>query len=189
MTFGQVPAVGSGNASRASWIKWGVCGTLKLAHLGDWVEMHRFRGQRGFTFVEIVMVLVVSSILASFAILKLAPTLEQSRVRRSATSIATDLQWAQMIAARQRRPVLFIVSEGLRSYMIRDASSATVFREAHLGADTDFRIDQLEANPTTLEIFPSGVVRNAGNYVVRVSGVQRNVRISRAGQVRITNVP
>ncbi len=151
--------------------------------------MRRFRNQSGFTLIELVLVLVVSSILASIAILKLAPTMERARVRRSATMIATDLQWAQMIAARQRRPVVFIVSEALRGYMIRDAASSTVFRETYLGDDTELQLDQLDATPTTLEIFPNGVVRSAGNYVVRVNTVQRYVRITRAGQVRITNAP
>ena len=151
--------------------------------------MRRFSGQSGFTLIELVVVLVVSSILASFAILRLAPTMERARVRRSATMIATDLQWAQMIAARQRRPVVFIASEVLKGYMIRDAASPTVYRETYLGVDTEFHLDELDANPTTLEIFPNGVVRSVGNFMVRVNTVQRYVRITRAGQVRITNVP
>ena len=151
--------------------------------------MGPFGNQRGFTLIELVLVLVLSSILASFAILSVTPTLERSRVRRSVTMIASDLQYAQMIAARQRRPVVFIASEALRGYMIRDAASATVYRETYLGDDTEFNLDQLQANPTTLEIFPNGVVRSAGSYTVRVSDVQRNVRITRAGQVRITSVP
>ena len=151
--------------------------------------MGRFGNQRGFTIIELVVVLSVSSILASFAIMRIAPTLEINRVRRSAVKIATDLQYAQMIAARQRRPVVFIASEALRGYMIRDAASTTVYREAYMGTDTEFNLDQLQATPTTLEIFPNGVVRNAGSYTVRVNTVERNVRITRAGQVRITNVP
>ncbi len=139
--------------------------------------------------IELVMVLSVASIMAAFAIVRLAPTLERARVRRSVAMIAADLQYAQMIAARQRRPVVFITSEALRGYMIRDAASATVYREAYLGDDTDVRVDQLQANPTTLEIFPNGVVRSAGNFTVRVNAVQRYVRITRAGQVRITNAP
>lgn len=151
--------------------------------------MVRFCNQRGFTIIELVMVLVVSSILASFAILKIAPTLERARVSRSAAMIATDLQYAQMIAARQRRPVVIIASEPLRGYMIRDAASTTVYREAYMGTDTEFNLDQLVANPTTLEIFPNGVVRSAGSYTVRVNTTQRYVRITRAGQVRITSAP
>ncbi len=145
--------------------------------------------QRGFTMIELVLVLVVSSIMAATAILKIAPTLERARVRRSATTIATDLQYAQMIAARQRRPVVFIASEALRGYMIRDATSTTVYREKYLGDDTDFALDELDASTTTLEIFPNGVVRNAADYTVRVNTVRRKVRITRAGQVRVTSVP
>ena len=160
-----------------------------LLNPGNRAKMRQFSNQRGFTIIELVMVLAVSSILVSFAILRIAPTLESARVRRSAALIATDLQYAQMIAARQRRPVVIIASEALRGYMIRDAASTTVYREAYLGTDTDFNLDQLEADPTTLEIFPNGVVRSAGSYTVRVNTVQRRVRITRAGQVRITSVP
>jgi hypothetical protein len=94
-----------------------------------------------------------------------------------------------MIAARLRRPVVFIASEPLKGYMIRDADSTIVYREAYMGNDTEFNLDQLDANPTTLEIFPNGVVRSAGSFTVRVNTTQRNVRITRAGQVRITSVP
>lgn len=151
--------------------------------------MGRFANRHGFTIIELVIVMAVSAILASFAIMRIAPTFERARVRRSAVMIATDLQYAQMIAARQRRPVVLIASEPLKGYMIRDAASATVYREAHMGNGTEYSLDQLDANPTTLEIFPNGVVRSAGEYTVRVNTVQRRVRITRAGQVRITNVP
>jgi len=151
------------------------------------MRSHSARG--GFTIIELVMVLALTSILASFAIIKVAPTLERSRVRRSAAMIAADLQYAQMIAARQRRPVVLIANEALKGYMIRDAATTTVFREAYMGDDTDMMLDQLEANPTTIEIFPNGVVRNAGTFTVRVNTSQRYIRITRAGQVRITNAP
>lgn len=151
--------------------------------------MRRVMSLRGFTIIELVLVLSVSSILAAVAVLRLAPTMERARVRRSATMIASDLQYAQMIAARQRRPVVIIASEALKGYMIRDAASTTVFRETYMGNDTEFALDQLDATPTTLEIFPNGVVRSEGNYTVRVNTVERRVRISRAGQVRVTNVP
>ena len=151
--------------------------------------MRRSCSRSGFTILELIVVLVVSSILVSIAVLRLAPTLERARVQRSATMIATDLQWAQMIAARQRRPVVFLVSEPLKGYMIRDADSSIVFRESHLGTDTEMHLDELDATPTRLEIFPNGVVRSAGSYMVRVNTSRRYVRITRAGQVRITNVP
>ncbi len=152
--------------------------------------MRRSCSRSGFTLLELIVVLVVSSILVSVAVLRLAPTLERARVQRSATMVAMDLQWAQMIAARQRRPVVFIVSEALKGYMTRDAApTGTVYRESYLGDDTEMHLDELDATPTTLEIFPNGVVRSAGSYMVRVNTSQRYVRITRAGQVRITNVP
>ncbi len=152
--------------------------------------MHRCNRRSGFTLIELVMVMSITAILATIAIVRLAPSMERARVRKSATTIAADLQYAQMIAARQRRPVVIIASVPLKSYIIRDApSGGTIFRETHMGYDTEFAIDVLDANPSILEIFPNGVVRSEGNFTVTVNDLSRNVKISRAGQVRITNEP
>ncbi len=150
--------------------------------------MNRLTSRSGITLIELVMVLSITAVLATFAIVRLAPSMERARLRKSATTIAADLQYAQMIAARQRRPVVIIASTPLRSYIIRDApSGGTIFRETHMGDDTEFGVDVLDANPPILEIFPNGVVRSEGNFTVTVNDLTRNVKISRAGQVRVTD--
>jgi type II secretion system protein H len=148
--------------------------------------MASLRTRTGFTLIEIAIVLAVMAILSAAAFWRMGPGIQRAKVNRSASTLAADLQYAQMIAARQRRPVVLITSEAVKSYMIRDATTATIYRERYLGQDTDFGLDSLLATPTAVEIFPNGVVRNTATFVVALSEHSRNVRITRAGQIRIT---
>ena len=141
--------------------------------------------QSGFTLIELVVVLSITAILTSIAIVKVGPTVERARVRRSASLIAADIQYAQMIAARQRKPVVIITSEALKSYIIRDASSTTIFRERYFGDDTSFELKKFEADPDNIVIFPNGVVQAESKFKVEVNKYKWEIKVTRAGQIRL----
>jgi prepilin-type N-terminal cleavage/methylation domain-containing protein len=144
-------------------------------------------GERGYTFIELAVVLVVVAVLTSIAYWRMGPGLLQARVNRAAWTVAADLQYAQLVAARERRPVVIIVSSSARSYAIREHSGTMIYRQRFLGQDTDFRLDALDASPTTVEVFPTGVARETTTFRVRLRGYDRAVRLTRAGQIRITS--
>lgn len=145
------------------------------------------RWSRGYTLIELAIVIAVMGILTSVAYWRMGPGLMQARVNRAAWTIAADLQYAQLVAARQRRPVVVIVTPSLQSYAIRDQATATVFRQRFLGPDTDFQLDSLNATPTTVEVFPTGVASETTIFRVALRGYDKEVRLTRAGQIRITS--
>jgi amino-acid N-acetyltransferase len=139
----------------------------------------------GYTLIETVVAIVVFGILLSIAWVRMGPALASARVRNAATVIATDLQYAQMLAVRQRRPVAVIVDPGMRSYIIRLRDSSLTFRDRFFGPDTEYLLDSLSASPTSVVLFPSGVTAGTVTFTARQGVYTRHVRLTRAGQVRI----
>lgn len=149
--------------------------------------MTRFRVGAGYTLIELMMVIALIGIITSIAVWRMAPALERAKVRRAASIMAADLQYAQMVAARQRAPVVVLVNGSLRMYAIRDRSGSTVFRERFVGPDTDYGVDSMAASPTgSVEIFPNGLATQTFTIAFGNNGFTRLVKLTRAGQVRVT---
>lgn len=144
------------------------------------------RSARGFTLIEIMMVLALLGIISALGIWKMVPALEHEKVRGAAGILTADLQYAQAMAARQRQPVAIIVNTSLKMYMIRDRAGTTVYRERFLGEDSDYDLDQLQVTPgTSVEVFPNGTATEATTFTLTIGDYERQVRLSRAGQVRM----
>lgn len=132
------------------------------------------------------MVLVVTGILLAMALPRLHPVLEHGKVNAAASVLAVDLQYAQMLAARQRRPVVVIVDPSTRQYLIRDRpAGGTIFRTRLLGQDTQYSLDELNSTVSGIEIFPTGITRSLTTLTVGLGGYRRQVLLTRAGQIRV----
>ncbi len=142
----------------------------------------------GFSILELVIVLVLIGLLVSIAVLRSGPQLDRQRVRRAATVLVADLQYAQQQAVRQRTPIVLLVDGAVRGYLIRERDTPTVHRERQLGSSTDFRLDVLSVSGD-VEFFPNGVARAGTIFTLRRGAHERQVRLTRAGQVRIQNGP
>ncbi len=151
--------------------------------------LKRISSTTGYTLIELALVLAVMAILTVVAIVGLAPALQKGRVRSAASVVASDLQFAQLMAARQRKPVVVLINSGLKQVIVRDRQSPTIFRTRELGADTEYQLDSLSASPSSAEIFPNGVARNMTMFTLGLNGYSKRVRLSRAGQIRILNAP
>jgi prepilin-type N-terminal cleavage/methylation domain-containing protein len=140
----------------------------------------------GYTVIELAIVIAVSGILVSIAAMRFGPALGQAKARHAAAAVAADLQYAQMVAARDRQPVIVIVNSALRLIMIRNRAGSTIYRQRFMGDDTEFALDAFAASPTnSVQIFPNGVATQTITYTATRGTNARQIRLSRAGQIRV----
>jgi prepilin-type N-terminal cleavage/methylation domain-containing protein len=148
-----------------------------------------WRARSGYTIFEILLVMLIMSVLAGLTYVRLGPALERARVRGAASTLATDLQYAQVLAARYRVPVLFEVDAAVKQYQISDLSRSTVYRLRAFGASGQYGLQSFTANPATIQVFPNAIVDQSAEYTLGLNGFQRRVTFSRAGQIRVIALP
>ncbi len=145
---------------------------------------------QGYTMIEVAATLVVAGIITTVGTVALAPAVEHARVRSAANVVAGDLQYAQALAVRERRPISVVVDSAGMQLVIRDRDLVTkVYRTRVLGPGTDFSLDQLSMSSGSVELFPNGVAGSTITVTLGSNGFQRRVRLTRAGQIRIIRTP
>lgn len=139
----------------------------------------------GYTIIELLIVMITAGILMSLVIWRAGPALERARARQAVAVVAADLQYAQLVAARQREPVVVTVNPSLKLILVA-SRGGTIFRQRFVGPDTEFRLETLDVDPvSSIEIFPNGAATSNLNVTAATNGYRRQVRLSRAGQIRI----
>jgi len=139
----------------------------------------------GFSVIEMAVALSIAGILLTLAVWRFGPALQRARTRQAVASVAADLQYAQMVAARQREPVVVIVNSSLQLLLVR-SRGGTIFRQRFVGPDTEFGLDALTAAPvTSVEVFPNGVSTSPITLTATLDTYTKQVRLSRAGQIRV----
>jgi prepilin-type N-terminal cleavage/methylation domain-containing protein len=142
-------------------------------------------GRSGFTLVEMAVVITLASLLMSLVVWRTGLALERARARQAVAAVAGDIQYAQMLAARQREPVVIIINPSLKLILIR-SRGGTIFRQRFVGPSTEYGLETLTVSPTTtVEVFPNGVATSNMTVSAATAGYSREVRLSRAGQVRV----
>jgi prepilin-type N-terminal cleavage/methylation domain-containing protein len=149
----------------------------------------RPRNVAGYTVIELLFVMVVLGILLAITYIKVGPALERARVRGAAGVLATDLQYAQALAARYRTPMVFTVDAAQKTYQIADRGGANVYRRRNFGTGGEYVLDQFAAIPTAVEVLPNAVVAQSATYTLGLNGYRRQVTFSRAGQIRVATLP
>jgi prepilin-type N-terminal cleavage/methylation domain-containing protein len=148
------------------------------------------RNEAGYTLIELWIAVFVLSVISMLSYVKLKPALEHGKVNGASSVLAADLQYAQFLAARQRKPVVLIVNTSAKSYLIRDrANSSLAFRTRYLGSDTEYTLDSFTSTASSLEIFPTGVTRTTTTFTLASNGYSKLVRFTKAGQIRVISVP
>jgi prepilin-type N-terminal cleavage/methylation domain-containing protein len=143
--------------------------------------------RRGFTVLELIVVVVIFGIMVSLALPPMSRVIRHNRVNRAATVIASDLQNAFSTAGRSRQPVRIQADNVNRSYQFIDRKTGTVLRIRTFYGDTsEFKLTTLTFNPTTVDVFPSGISSAALTVDLSNGDYSKQLTASTAGFVRVS---
>ena len=102
--------------------------------------------------------------------------------------IAADLQNAFAVAARQREPVRIQADATTRSYQFIDRKSGNILRIRTFYGDTsEYRLTELVFNPTTIDVFPSGISSSAVTVTLANGDYGKTITASTAGFIRVSH--
>jgi prepilin-type N-terminal cleavage/methylation domain-containing protein len=100
--------------------------------------MSRSRGRRGgFTLIELAVVLLISGIGLTFALLSFGGYFQRVSAERAAQVFAQDLTLARSFAVRSREPVVIRFYEASLRYEVEAQSTASEIATRRFGVNAD----------------------------------------------------
>jgi type II secretion system protein H len=143
--------------------------------------------RRGFTVIELLVVMMLVGIIAGATIPRITSAMERGRLQRAASVVSADLRLAHSMAARRGAPVMIVVDTTVRSIRVRNFSGTdTTYSRRLLGNNSEFGLQRLSSNRTSITIYPNGIASNSIQLTLRAGGRTNQVSMTRAGQVRVT---
>lgn len=150
--------------------------------------------RRGYTFVELFVVMALIGLLLLIGLPKVGRGLQSSRVDRAASLVALTLERSFTLASRQRQPVV-VACEGTTvtcpgsAIEIRNADTPSIiYQHRSFGTDTEFQLDSMSLSQAETIVTPHGIaiVTTPPLQVTLYAGASsRVVTMSTAGQVRV----
>jgi prepilin-type N-terminal cleavage/methylation domain-containing protein len=144
------------------------------------------RSRRGFTLLELVVVMGIVGILAMMSIGKTSRILTGWRVTRAAQAVDQELQTAFALVGRNRKPLTITMDLTKMELRLTDRAG-TVYRRRNFGPTSAYnlRASDLTLSRSALEIYPPGLAADSLSITITGRGVKKRVRMLRGGLVQI----
>jgi prepilin-type N-terminal cleavage/methylation domain-containing protein len=141
--------------------------------------------RRGFTLLELLVVIVITGVVTGLSMSKFSTYLAHERVAKAAVGIAGDINTAFAIPGRVRRPVRIRVDTGTMTLFVTDRAQSTTYRQTSFGARYNLRGSNVSYYPAILEVYPNGFASDTMLITLTSNGITERVRVSKGGTVQV----
>ena len=132
------------------------------------------------------MVLLIVATVVGALTPSVVRTISHARVNRAANVVAADFMMAQSLAGRQHAPVVVAFDTTNKQTTISQPPPAsTTLLTRYYGITSEFKLRAMASTPASVLILPNGMSNSSITVTVGDGSYSRQVRMTRAGQVRI----
>ena len=144
------------------------------------------RAERGFSLIEAVMVLLIVATVVGALTPAVIRQISHARVNRAAATVASDFFLAQSIAGRQHFPVVVTFDSTAKTTTITQPppASTTLLTRVY-GPNSEYHLVSYSASPGSVEVYPNATGNSAVTVTLSDGSYSRQVKMSRAGFVRV----
>jgi len=153
--------------------------------LTEGLPLHEKRARRGFTMVEMIIVIVVLGTMLSVALPRANSGIRQRRVISASTALHSDIPVAFSLAARQRKPVVLRYDAASGELRVTNRAADTVFLRRPLKGTSEYKLDSVAMSPATVQLLPNGVSSSAFTIRLANGSFVRRLSVGRTGLSRV----
>lgn len=142
------------------------------------------RRRAAFSAIEVIIVMVIIGLVASFAMPSIADNVRRDRVRRAQFIVGSDVELAFQYAARVRKPLTVTLNSTTKVLAITDRSTGTAYKQRDLSQTGTWALTDATISPSGgITIFPTGLSSSALRITLTNNDYSKAVTSTIAGQV------